>query len=144
MIFMEKNVGKVVAAFRLWNIRDEKSVETGEKNPLEEDCLVDTGAVMAVIPERVARDLDLPRETTGTRVRFADGRTGVREVAFGLRLEIMGRRTECQAIIEPGRDTVLIGQIVLEALDLLVDCKEQKLFPRDPLTPIHEVLAFLR
>jgi hypothetical protein len=41
-------------------------------------------------------------------------------------------RTRGTAIIEPKRETALIGAIVLEYLDLLVDCTAQKVVPRDP------------
>lgn len=33
----------------------------------------------------------------------------------------------------------MIGAIVLEALDLLVDCKNQRVVPRDPRSPIYEI-----
>lgn len=36
------------------------------------------------------------------------------------------------AIVEPQRDSALIGAIVLEDLDLIVDCTTQQLVPRDP------------
>jgi predicted aspartyl protease len=141
MLFMEKTVGKVAAKFRMWNMLDGLSVLRGEKQTHEEECLVDTGAVMVVIPERTARALNLLREPSKLLVTFADGRREYREVAYGLRLETMGRKTECRAISEPGRDTVLIGQIALEDLDLLVNCKEQKLVPSDPSGAVTEVLA---
>ena len=34
---------------------------------------------------------------------------------------------------------VLIGAMVLEGLDLLVDCQRQRLIPRDPSGPIYEI-----
>lgn len=34
--------------------------------------------------------------------------------------------------IMPKREDALIGAIVFEALDLLVDCKRQRVVPRDP------------
>jgi hypothetical protein len=36
------------------------------------------------------------------------------------------------AIVEPNRNTALIGAVVLEVLDFVVDCVAQKLLPRDP------------
>ncbi len=36
-------------------------------------------------------------------------------------------------------ETALIGFMVLEALDLLVDCQQQRLVPRDPSGPIYEI-----
>jgi clan AA aspartic protease len=138
---MSKPMGKVLAKFRMWNIADDQPIAEGSKQPHEEECLVDTGATPVVIPPRVADRLNLRRSPRNVPVSYADGRREWREVAIGLRMEFMGRDTECRAIIEPGRDTVLVGQIVLEDMDLLVDCREQKLVPRDPTAWIHEVLA---
>ena len=42
------------------------------------------------------------------------------------------------AIVEPARDSALIGAIVLEDLDLMVDCTGQRLVPRDPKQIISE------
>jgi hypothetical protein len=41
--------------------------------------------------------------------------------------------------VEPDRTTAVIGAIVLEALDLLVDCRTQTLQPRDPSGIIAEI-----
>ena len=43
------------------------------------------------------------------------------------------------AIVEPKRDTALIGAIVLEELDLLVDCKRSAPGTRDPKYVISEI-----
>ena len=37
-----------------------------------------------------------------------------------------------EVTLEAKRDTALIGAIVLEDLDFLVDCEKQRLVPRDP------------
>jgi hypothetical protein len=42
-------------------------------------------------------------------------------------------------VIEPKRETALLGAIVLEALDLLVDCQNNRVVPRDPSGPIYEI-----
>lgn len=141
MFFMKESMGKVTAEFQLWNFMDEAAVMGGFKAPLVEECLVDTGATLPVIPERVALALGLSREPERVKVGFANGVWELREVAVGLRLKFLDRRTNCRAVIEPGRDNVLIGQIVLEDMDVLVDCKSQKLVPRDPSGAVTEVLA---
>lgn len=50
-----------------------------------------------------------------------------------------GRSSVFNAIVEPGRNSALIGAIVLEDLDLLVDCTSQTLRPRDPNQIISEI-----
>ncbi len=42
-------------------------------------------------------------------------------------------------ISEPKRETALIGAIVLEDLDLLLDCVGQRVIPRDPRGAIYEI-----
>ena|SRR5438552_14057250 len=100
--------------------------------------VVDSGATRLVIPESLANQLGL--EISGsTKVRYADGRTGERSIAERLRLAYGGRASVFNAIVEPGRESVLIGAIVLEDLDFIVDCAAQRLVPRDPKQIISEV-----
>jgi hypothetical protein len=66
------------------------------------------------------------------KVRYADGRRALRTEVGAVHLSLQGRDDVFSAIVEPKRDTALIGAIVLEALDFLVDCGKQRLVPRDP------------
>jgi hypothetical protein len=43
-----------------------------------------------------------------------------------------GRQDIFSAIVEPTRKEAMIGAIVLEDLDFLVDCQNQRLVPSDP------------
>jgi hypothetical protein len=101
-------------------------------------AIVGTRATRLVISEAIATHLGL--EITGsTSVRYADGGTAERQIAQRLRLSYGGRESVFNAVIEPGRESVLIGAIVLEDLDFLVDCIGQRLVPRDPKQIISEV-----
>ena len=100
--------------------------------------VVDPGAAMLVLPEAVAKQLGLPMRKK-VNVRYADGRRGQRREAQAASVKILGRQGTFNAVLEPKRDTALIGAFVLEVLDLLVDCKEQRLMPRDPSGPIFEI-----
>jgi hypothetical protein len=42
-------------------------------------------------------------------------------------------------VVEPARNDALIGAIVLEDLDLLVDCGTQSLYPREPGSTLTEI-----
>ena len=44
-----------------------------------------------------------------------------------------------RSTVEPDRDSALIGAIVLEELDLVVDCVTEMLCPRDPRHIISEI-----
>jgi predicted aspartyl protease len=100
--------------------------------------LVDPGATRLVLPKAVVEQLGLPLGKK-IKVGYADGRTAQRYVAEGVYLELLGRHSTFTAIVEPKRTTALIGAIVFEDLDLLVDCKEQRVVPRDPRGEMFEI-----
>jgi clan AA aspartic protease len=92
----------------------------------ETNALIDTGAVSTVIPTDVARTLGL--DSTHQRVvEYAGGRQEIVYVVGPLAVIIRGRRTFEEALVLG--DEVLIGQTVLEKLDLHVDCANQQLIP---------------
>jgi predicted aspartyl protease len=100
--------------------------------------VVDSGATRLVVSAAIAQHLGL--ETTSiTSVRYADGRTAERNIVKEVHLAYGGRDSVFNAIVEPGRDSILIGAIVLEDLDFLVDCVNQRLVPRDPKQIVSEV-----
>lgn len=102
----------------------------------EADALVDTGAVSSVIPQHVMAQLGL--EADGQRVaEYADGRNEVVDLTEPVTFEIIGRRTTEGAMVLG--DEVLIGQTVLEVLDLLVDCNNRKVIP-NPAHPDQPVV----
>ena len=100
--------------------------------------VVDPGAAMLVLPEGVVKQLGLPLGGK-IKVRYADGRRAQRREAKGAHVKLLGREDTFTALIEPKRETALIGAIVLEALDLLVDSRRSRLIPRDPSGPIYEI-----
>jgi predicted aspartyl protease len=100
--------------------------------------VVDSGAAMLVLPENVVKKLGLPLGDK-VKVRYADGRRAQRREAKGVAVKLLGRDDIFTAIIEPKRQTALIGAIVLEALDLLVDCQKQRVVPRDPSGAVYEI-----
>jgi predicted aspartyl protease len=100
--------------------------------------VVDSGAAKLVLPRAVVKRLGLPLGDR-IKVRYADSRQAMRGVAKGVFVRLLGREGTFTAIIEPKRATALIGAIVLDDLDLLVDCTAQKVVPRDPSGPIYEI-----
>ena len=62
-----------------------------------------------------------------------------RRLVKGVFAQLLGRDGIFTAVVEPKRDTALIGAIVLEDLDFLVDCKNSRLVPRDPSGPLTEI-----
>ncbi len=100
--------------------------------------VVDCGASRLVLPQTAVEQLGLI-PTTQVRVRYADGRSRKRPLVEGVYLELLGRHSVFNASVEPKRDTALIGAIVLEDLDLLVDSGKQRLYPRDPDIVVSEI-----
>jgi clan AA aspartic protease len=100
--------------------------------------VVDSGAAAFVLPESVVKKLGL-QITRKVQVRYADGRRARRSAAQAAYVKILDRDSTFTAVVEPDRDTALIGAIVLEDLDLLVDCKNQRVIPRDPRIAIYEI-----
>lgn len=100
--------------------------------------VVDSGAARVVLPQSLVQELGL--SVSGkVKVKYADGRSATKEAVTRVRIDIQGRYGIFTAIVEPKRTDVLIGAIVLEDLDFLVDCLRQKLVPRDPRFVVSEI-----
>ena len=102
------------------------------------DATVDTGAVMLVLPQNVVERLGLQILRTVV-VAYADERKEERPVAGPLTIHIGNRFMSTDCIVGPPLSEALIGQIVLEALDLLADCTKRTLAPR-PESPDYPLL----
>lgn len=136
-------VGRFSIEFQVANYRDVIKAEDGQlpENRVRRLTLrgvVDSGAGRLVLPKTVVKKLGLPLDAK-TKVRYADGRTRTRDTVAAVQVEIQGRKGTFTAIVEPSRSEALIGAIVLEDLDFLVDCLHQRLVPRDPRFVISEI-----
>ena len=131
-------MGRVMAKVKLTNQTDVDNKQRGLISPervrtVEVEGLVDTGATSLVIPAQIAIALGLS-EIEQRTVRYADGRRAKRSVVGPLQIEILGRKMVGEAVMEPMGTQVLIGQIPLEALDLIVDpsTRDVQKNPRSP------------
>ena len=89
-------------------------------------ALIDTGALHVVLPPYVAEQLGLLLlGRTGTTM--ADGRLVEGELSEPVLIEIMRRQIPLAPIVMG--DTILLGAMVLEGLDLAVDCARGQLMP---------------
>ena len=132
---------------KLANVGDVANARTGALRPdqvrtLEIDALVDTGATMLAIPADVAAALGLP-ELDRRKVKLADGSVVEVSRVGELRFEVLNRDMTCDALVLPAGSTPLIGQLQLEALDLLVDAKSQQVMV-NPASPDMPQLDLLR
>jgi len=125
-------MGKVVERVRITNIfHPEKSVEV--------DALIDTGATMVVLPQDIVDKLGL-RKVREVKVRYAN-KVEIKPVYRAVIIEIFGREGTFDVIGEEEGSQPLIGQVVLEVLDLIVDPKTRKLIPNpaSPETPMIDI-----
>ncbi|MHC5936071.1 retroviral-like aspartic protease family protein [Nostoc sp.] len=134
-------MGAVRVKVKLTNAIDEALVSRGMLNPnmlrvYETEALVDTGAVRTVLPMSIALQLGL--RIRGQQIaQYANGSEESIGVTEPVIIELTGRETT-EATLVTG-DIVLIGQTVLETLDLLVDCRNQRLIP-NPEHPNYPVM----
>jgi predicted aspartyl protease len=133
----KKQMGRFAVEFEIANNRDLNNALGGHLDPAKVrrkviKGIVDSGATRLVLPLAVAKELGLPIKRKKIKVRYADGRRGLRTEVEEIRLYLLGRDGIFNAIVEPKRDTALIGAIVLEDLDFVVACTMQRLVPRDP------------
>jgi len=100
--------------------------------------MIDTGAVRSVLPVQLVEQLGI--QIRGNRVaEYADGRNEVVGVTEPIVFEIMERDTLEEALVLGNE--VLIGQTVLEKLDLFADCAQHRLIPNPdhPDQPVSKV-----
>lgn len=124
-------MGKVQVAAKIENLEDIFRAEAGTL-PADQvrsvdvsDALVDTGAVMLSLPKRMVAQLGLRAYRT-RRMRTAGGIVQTR-ICAAVRLTVQGRDFTTDVAEIPDDCPVLIGQIVLEGLDFVVDPVGQRL-----------------
>jgi predicted aspartyl protease len=136
-------MGRFSVQFVVANNRDVVRLSPGDRIPGQVKHItlsgtVDSGAARLVLPQRVVDELQLQPDGE-TTVRYADQRRERRLLVSNVWLELLGRHGVFSAVVEPDRNDALIGAIVLEELDLLVDCTTQSLHPREPDSILTEI-----
>ena len=126
---------KVIERVRISNIfYPDKSVEV--------DALIDTGATMVVLPQNIVDKLGL-RKIGEVKVRYANNKVEMKPVYRAVIIEILGREGTFDVIGEEEGSQPLIGQVVLEVLDLVVDPRTRRLIPNpmSPETPMIDIFT---
>jgi predicted aspartyl protease len=128
-------MGKVVERLKLTSFPD-------PKRSIVVDAVVDAGATMIVLPMAVVRKLRL-RKSNQVGVRYANGRVETKGVYGVVTAELRGRSGHFDVLAEENGTQPLIGQIMLEQLDLMVDPKRRCVAPnpQSPDLPMVEVLG---
>ena len=135
-------MGEIVASMELENTVDRDNASDGLRDEstvrrTTVEGVVDTGAVMLMLPEDVVGRLGL-RTRRQVAVTYANEYREIREVAGPVTVQIGNRFMNADCIVGPPLSEPLIGQIVLEALDLVADCANRTVGPRpeSPDTPL--------
>ena len=129
---MTGNMGRVTTRIRVENWLDAGMLAVGARKEkprvVETDALVDTGAVKFYLKSSVIRELGL-RPIGEIRSRTMSARSETRTVFAPVSLEIQGRTGRYDVVEVPDSVPNVVGQIPLEDLDWVVDCRNQKLIP---------------
>ena len=96
---------------------------------IEVDTLVDTGAVLPLLGRDIIDKLGIPI-TRKAIVTLANETSEEMEVAGPIGLEIGDRKSYFECLVGPVLAEPLLGQVVLEVLDLVVDSARQTLAPQ--------------
>lgn len=128
-------MGKVLERIRLTNVFDPSKSE-------EIDAVIGTGATMLVLPQDLVDRLGL-RKIREAKVRYANREVRPKGIYGIVALQIQGRIGNFDVLAEVPGSEALVGQIVLEELDLVIHPATKKLTanPESPDMPMVEILS---
>ena len=127
-------MGKVIEKIKCTSLfESSKSIEV--------EAVIDTGATLLVLPQNLVDQLGL-RKIREAKVRYGNNKIELKWVYGAVILELKGRVGIFEVLAEVPTAQPLIGQLVLEALDLVVDPRARTLIPNpmSPETPMLEIL----
>ena len=134
-------MGEIKAKVRLVNLRDTMRFEDGNLpedrvRVREIEAVADTGAVLTLLPQDLVEALGL-KTLRRVVVQLANDQKIELDLAGGLELTVAGRTVTTDCLVGPPGCTPLIGQIVMEALDLIADPVKRTLTvrPESPYLP---------
>jgi clan AA aspartic protease len=118
-------MGTVYAEVTLKNMANAVNAKKGlisehDVQSITVNAIVDTGAASLVINEEQCKKLGLTIAMERS-ARVADGRRVFCKVTDPVEIHWKNRKTSCQAMVIPGAETVLLGAIALEGMDLMVN-----------------------
>ncbi|MBC8095279.1 MAG: clan AA aspartic protease [Akkermansiaceae bacterium] len=123
-------MGKVITRIKVVNWFDLESLAAGtskgQPRAVEAEALVDTGAVKFYLQSSIIRELGL-RPVGEIISRTMSNRSEPRTVYSPVALEIQGRTGRFDVVEIPDSLPNIVGQILLEDMDWVVDCRNQRL-----------------
>jgi len=132
MLMETETMGRVLTEATIENMGDLWDVQKGRLSPEQArritvtDALVDTGATFLSLPTRVIQQLGLaPRYKK--RMVTSSGAVCEVDVYDAVRLTIQDRDCATDVIGVADNVPILVGQLPLEALDLVIDMRNHRL-----------------
>lgn len=89
---------------------------------------LDTPATLLVLPRSVTDELAL-RTIRRQTVKYANEERAERDVVYGIELEICDREGDFEAVLEPAKTYALLGPVVMETLELIVEPRDLRIHP---------------
>jgi clan AA aspartic protease len=132
-------MGLIYANLKLYNsfdlgLLDNKMIKPNQVRSTDIVALVDTGAYMMCINERIQEKLQL-RNIGSQKGELANGDIVEFPIVGPVEVIFENRSTSCRAMVLPGDAEPLLGSIPMEDLDVVLLPKEQKMVvnPESPL-----------
>ena len=124
-------MGMVYAEITLKNAIDEGKAREGlirkqDVRTIAVTAVVDTGAASLVINEEQCEKLGLGI-VEERNAKMANGRRVACKLTEAVEVCWKDRRWPCAAVVVPGAESVLLGMIPLEGMDLMINPKTQEL-----------------
>jgi clan AA aspartic protease len=124
-------MGMIQTEITLRNVFDESKAREGlireqEIRSITVTAVVDTGAASLVISEELREKLGL-RIVEERSVKLADGRRTACKLTEAVEVHWKDRHWPCAAVVIQNAETVLLGAIPLEGMDLMINPKTQEL-----------------
>ena len=125
-------MGRILEKVKVTNYLDTANAKKGllneaEIRTTEVNAIVDTGATYLCLPPAVISKLGLPLHKA-VQIRTANGRAS-RRIYKGAEIELKGRSFEMEVMENDVETPALIGYLVLEAMDFVLDPKTQAVIP---------------
>jgi clan AA aspartic protease len=124
-------MGMVHAEITLKNARETGELTDGllkeqDVHKINVQAVVDTGAISLVFSDETCQKLGLKLQGERT-ARVDNGQRVNCKVTEQVEVHWKNRQTVCQAMVMPGAETILLGAIPLEGMDLMVNPVTQEL-----------------
>lgn len=114
-------MGIVYTTIKIKNaLKDSEAVELEAK--------IDTGATLLVLPESIVKEFGFPI-IRKQNIKYANEETQERDVVWGVEIEICERKGVFESVVEPQKKYALVGAIVMETLDLIIESRSLQIYP---------------